>query len=189
MGGACLDGPASEWGSGMRKVCTRCKVEKSASEFSKNASRRDGLCAYCRNCASEISRKHYAETPRELTSRRNRRYYAKKGGNQGMLATASAASDNKEAFVTAMVDDDMSISSAISFLEMRHGLKVLALAIAGSGSRGACRKYLIDTVYKRKCYSSLKADIFWLRRHLIGAGLAVVSLGYGKGYAIERVSA
>jgi len=32
------------------KICTRCKVEKLISEFSKRKARQDGLLGHCKNC-------------------------------------------------------------------------------------------------------------------------------------------
>lgn len=37
-----------------KKKCGRCGEFKPLSEFTKNKSRRDGLCAYCKTCVSKI---------------------------------------------------------------------------------------------------------------------------------------
>lgn len=53
------------------KKCPGCKdgKEKDESEFSKNASREDGLQRYCKRCQSGKTKKHYGE---------NRSYYVDK---------------------------------------------------------------------------------------------------------------
>ena len=43
------------------KKCTKCKTEKPASDYNKNASRRDGLQTMCRECSNSRSRKYYEE--------------------------------------------------------------------------------------------------------------------------------
>jgi len=40
----------------MDKVCSRCKISKSLSNFSKRSSNSDGLDYYCRNCKSEYNK-------------------------------------------------------------------------------------------------------------------------------------
>jgi len=35
------------------KVCTKCKIEKNKSEFSKYKNKKDGLQLYCKKCEKE----------------------------------------------------------------------------------------------------------------------------------------
>lgn len=43
------------------KQCLDCKQDKLLIDFSKNNSRRDGLCIYCKSCAGVRRRKYYDE--------------------------------------------------------------------------------------------------------------------------------
>ena len=43
------------------KKCTKCKLDKSKSEFNKNSWKLDGLQTICRICSSKRSRQYYAE--------------------------------------------------------------------------------------------------------------------------------
>lgn len=45
----------------MVKVCSKCGKEKDISEFNKNKAAKDGLFAWCRECANAQSRKWYKE--------------------------------------------------------------------------------------------------------------------------------
>lgn len=41
------------------KQCTRCRVDKAASSFSKRSSAKDGLQSCCKSCQAEMDRKNY----------------------------------------------------------------------------------------------------------------------------------
>lgn len=41
------------------KTCSKCKIEKDYSEFSKNKSHKDGLNSQCKTCCKEYSKKYY----------------------------------------------------------------------------------------------------------------------------------
>ena len=41
------------------KVCSRCKEEKSLTEFNKNKSKKDGLQYYCKVCQGLMTQEHY----------------------------------------------------------------------------------------------------------------------------------
>ena len=43
------------------KICSKCKQEKSIEFFSKNASKKDGLCTECKECHKIYRNKHYSE--------------------------------------------------------------------------------------------------------------------------------
>ena len=45
----------------MLKKCNRCKEEKSLECFSKNSTRKDGLCNFCKECSNKYKKKHYAQ--------------------------------------------------------------------------------------------------------------------------------
>jgi len=51
------------------KLCPSCRVEKDASEFGKNKSRKDGLAFYCRECSRKKARE-YARTPDQQVKRK-----------------------------------------------------------------------------------------------------------------------
>ena len=54
------------------KICSRCKIEKSVSEFHKDKSKKDGLNNICKMCASEQDKKYRQanlEKKRELTKK------------------------------------------------------------------------------------------------------------------------
>lgn len=50
------------------KTCTRCGKRKPISGFSKDASKKDGIRNYCKECASEMNRKraHLAKSKKRL---------------------------------------------------------------------------------------------------------------------------
>ncbi len=61
----------------MQKLCTKCKSEKEPSEFNKDASRKDGLHPYCRDC-QHVQRQRYRANP-EVKARESayfKAYYA-----------------------------------------------------------------------------------------------------------------
>lgn len=41
------------------KVCSKCKIEKPLSEFSKSISTKDGLQSICKRCVNEYNNKYY----------------------------------------------------------------------------------------------------------------------------------
>lgn len=51
------------------KICSKCKIEKSIECFSKNASKKDGLCTECKECHKIYRNNHY---------KNNREYYINK---------------------------------------------------------------------------------------------------------------
>lgn len=73
------------------KTCSKCRIEKSPSEFSKDRGKADGLCNYCKPCNRQHCRDHYngnksryldraktyAEANVEKTAEFQREYYRK----------------------------------------------------------------------------------------------------------------
>lgn len=51
------------------KTCTRCGAEKRNTEFSKDKSRKDGLCCHCKACVSAAHAAWYARNPSKNTQR------------------------------------------------------------------------------------------------------------------------
>ena len=51
------------------KSCTKCKQEKTLSDFRSNPTARDGLRAVCRSCDAAAARKHYHENREESIAR------------------------------------------------------------------------------------------------------------------------
>ena len=64
------------------KVCTKCKVEKSLNEFSKDKNKIDNLDIYCKVCKREYSKQYKIENPQyqkqyTLNNKENRKEYYK----------------------------------------------------------------------------------------------------------------
>lgn len=57
------------------KICSKCKIEKGAEEFSKNKNAKSGLCNWCKSCSKEKDTKWYAAN-RELAKERSAKWYA-----------------------------------------------------------------------------------------------------------------
>jgi len=57
------------------KVCSRCKQEKSLSEFNKNKSKNDGYQYYCKVCQAISTKKHYEDNKEKYveSSRRSQK--------------------------------------------------------------------------------------------------------------------
>ena len=65
------------------KVCTRCKVEKSCSEFSRDRAKKDGLSCQCKECNKKYNqanadwRREYAKKWHQENAERKREYMKK----------------------------------------------------------------------------------------------------------------
>lgn len=57
------------WAVVASKTCLKCKLEKSASEFTKNKSGRHGLYSHCRDCKNESWRVHYKKNRTDILER------------------------------------------------------------------------------------------------------------------------
>lgn len=64
---------------GMKKVCTRCKIEKELSEFSKNSALKSGLLSKCKTCDKEKGRRYYLKK-KAIKLEKVRRYSMSKQG-------------------------------------------------------------------------------------------------------------
>ena len=60
----------------MTKTCTKCKVEKSVSEFHKHSGTKDGLSGWCKECRKEAHRKDYIKHKTRYQKQR-KEYYQK----------------------------------------------------------------------------------------------------------------
>ena len=56
------------------KVCSKCRVEKSLSEFTKNKWQKDGFSHYCKDCKREVKRKDYLKN-RDSYRKNQAEYY------------------------------------------------------------------------------------------------------------------
>jgi hypothetical protein len=56
------------------KICTKCKIEKDESEFSKCKGGKNGLCSRCKKCKKEYHKQWYLEN-KERIKQRQREYY------------------------------------------------------------------------------------------------------------------
>lgn len=54
------------------KICSRCKKEKSISEFGSNKPRKDKIHCYCKECANEISGKWSNNNPKKRKESNNK---------------------------------------------------------------------------------------------------------------------
>lgn len=63
------------------KICSKCKEEKSITEFHKNKNHKDGLAHWCKECCKEYHKKYYQENREKLLKQSkeySREYYQKK---------------------------------------------------------------------------------------------------------------
>lgn len=60
----------------MKKVCSKCGIEKDFSEFRKQSQNKDGLSYYCKSCQSKID-KDYRDKHRDEYRENLRRHYQK----------------------------------------------------------------------------------------------------------------
>ena len=51
------------------KACSKCGKEKALKDFAKNATRKDGLQPYCRECHSEFTKQNYRENKKAYVDR------------------------------------------------------------------------------------------------------------------------
>lgn len=58
------------------KLCTKCGIEKSISEFGKHKCEKDGLCGHCKECTRNNRRAYYKKN-RELFLKQQQRYKLK----------------------------------------------------------------------------------------------------------------
>lgn len=58
------------------KTCSRCKVEKSHSEFGKSAKAKDGLQWHCRTCKSELHKANHSARMVSIKASQDRRVKA-----------------------------------------------------------------------------------------------------------------
>ncbi len=56
------------------KYCTRCKIDKEISKFSKDRSRADGLCNWCKECICAYHKQYHIKN-RDLLNAKYREYY------------------------------------------------------------------------------------------------------------------
>jgi uncharacterized membrane protein len=59
----------------MRKICSKCLVEKDVCEFHKHKGRNNGYCTICKICRKSILKKYYEENKDLISIRRSKKYY------------------------------------------------------------------------------------------------------------------
>ena len=47
------------------KICTKCKIEKELTSFSKNKNRKGGIKSWCKKCHNVLTKKEYQENPQK----------------------------------------------------------------------------------------------------------------------------
>ena len=60
------------------KICSKCKQEKSVTEFHKHQSSKDGLNSWCKSCASKKAKQYYYENHEK--SKEHRKVYNREVG-------------------------------------------------------------------------------------------------------------
>lgn len=65
----------------MKKVCAHCKRPKDIGEFTKDSSRKDGRCPYCRLCNRQLANAWSAKNPKKKKASRSR-WLKKKGSRE-----------------------------------------------------------------------------------------------------------
>jgi len=60
------------------KVCSRCKIEKNISLFTRENRSKDGLCCYCRECQSVKQRERYIKNNDEMRRKAREIYHKNK---------------------------------------------------------------------------------------------------------------
>lgn len=100
------------------KRCWRCKTEKSKSEFGKNRSCKDGLCAVCKTCSSEMQKISRAANP-ERYRETGKRY---RDANKDRLKAAYAEwySQNKAYFSKWREENMQSVKAAALKYRVTH---------------------------------------------------------------------
>lgn len=76
------------------KACARCREEKSIDEFTRQASRRDGLNPYCRDCTSYYSKSYYEANKAKAYERTSA--YARANPEKNRAKSAAWRSKNPE---------------------------------------------------------------------------------------------
>ena len=76
------------------KKCLKCRLEKDLSNFTKDLSRKDGLCNNCKECASKRGRKYYEENTEK--ERKRRRKYVRENKQQERDRHKAYRENNKE---------------------------------------------------------------------------------------------
>ena len=56
------------------KTCSKCKIEKSLTSFSKRKAAKDGLMGYCKECSSKAYKKFVEENPLKIKHHRKKAY-------------------------------------------------------------------------------------------------------------------
>jgi hypothetical protein len=78
------------------KTCSKCKIEKSKSEFNKDKSKKDGLLIYCKICHREKKNQWCIENPDKVRESAKTSYYNNHEYN--ITKNAKYRKENKEYF-------------------------------------------------------------------------------------------
>ena len=55
----------------IKKICCRCKIEKSCENFSKNSHHKDGLQSACKICKRKENKSHYDKNKKQYLDKAN----------------------------------------------------------------------------------------------------------------------
>lgn len=166
-------------------ICSRCKKEKSESDFYKEKNKR-GYQQFCKKC-SRANSSRWSRLNREYCNEKARKY---RGGYAGNLSVISADNDAKQE-VRRLIAEGAQISSLLG--KLIHGRTHLAICeiILKSGDT-ASLDGILHYVYgdepsaedRRRQYNALKRAIFTIRKRLSHSGISLINCGYGKGYSL-----
>lgn len=54
------------------KTCSKCRIEQPISNFSRNRSKKDGLCNWCKECTKEMHREYYKKNKEKVNAKNNK---------------------------------------------------------------------------------------------------------------------
>lgn len=171
------------------KACPNCQQRKPESEYHRDKRRSGGLAYYCKRCNLTISnewKQRYPDHVHFLTKQRVRL----KGGSKTILENMAADNNSKADFRQAM-QSGTSLNEAIEILVMGPVGKAICRFIVRNGCR-ATLDCLLNAIYgdkptpddRSRANNALKLAIHKLKRQMKNTGIAIISLGYGKGYSI-----
>jgi len=95
------------------KHCKKCDSQKSEAEFSKDSSKKDGLCSYCKKCSYSYVKEWKVSNPEKVKESQKKNYkyrYIKNGRKEKPLLTEG---ERKE-------KDKKKMDSYASFLSNRY---------------------------------------------------------------------
>ena len=119
------------------KQCSKCKKRKKETKFSKSASHKDGLRAWCKKCEREYTRKYYRRERKPL-----RKYY----GYEQCHRVANAESGRLKASFTKDANTKMDWQTGAKNVQIK-----LPTKHAGGGRQQGIEKGIAKVVQRIGC--------------------------------------